>query len=118
MVQGSAYLDNRGTRETGRTEGWLGGGVNDGLGLGERIEGLVFTVPDQPEELVYGFPTTREELKKRNMPTLTGNSPRALFAAMVRGESWTEGRFIHLFREGTLEICSAEEARAYWKRAR
>jgi hemolysin activation/secretion protein len=53
-VQGSAYLDNRGTRSVGRVQGWLGGGFNDGLGLGERIEGLVFTVPDRPEELVYG----------------------------------------------------------------
>ena len=53
-IQGAANLDNRGTRAVGRTEGWLGAGVNDGLGLGERFEGLVFTVPFQPDELVYG----------------------------------------------------------------
>jgi HEAT repeat protein len=60
----------------------------------------------------------REELKKRNMPHLAGSSVRELSMAMVRGETWTEGRLIHLFREGTLELCSSEEARAYWKTAR
>lgn len=50
---GTAYLDNRGVRSSGRWQSWLSGAENDRLGLGERVEIGLFTVPDAPDELRY-----------------------------------------------------------------
>ncbi|MEQ8604755.1 MAG: POTRA domain-containing protein [Marivibrio sp.] len=49
-----AYADNRGDREVGPMLAWFGVGANDAFGAGERIEGGVYTVPDDPQELLYG----------------------------------------------------------------
>lgn len=49
----TAYLDNRGTPSVGRLQSWISGGLNSQLGMGERIQVGVFTVPNQPEELLY-----------------------------------------------------------------
>lgn len=48
------YADNRGDREVGPMLAWFGVGANDALGAGERIEGGVYTVPNDPQELLYG----------------------------------------------------------------
>jgi len=52
-VDGTAYADNRGTPSVGRLQSWLSGGTNSVLGLGERLQAGIFTVPNQPEELLY-----------------------------------------------------------------
>ncbi len=64
-VDGSAYMDNRGTRAVGRLETWLSGGMNSVLGLGERVQVGLFTVPNQPKELIY-FDVTYEQPIDRN----------------------------------------------------
>ncbi len=53
-VDAFARLDNRGTPEVGRLQGWLGASVNSLLGFGERIGATFITVPSEPEELLYG----------------------------------------------------------------
>ena len=53
VVDGTAYTDNRGTPSVGRLQAWLSGGTNSVLGLGERLQAGIFTVPHQPEELLY-----------------------------------------------------------------
>jgi len=53
LIDGLAYLNNRGTPSAGRLQGWVSAGLNSGLGLRERIQLGFFTVPTQPEELLY-----------------------------------------------------------------
>ncbi len=53
-VSGSANLDNRGTPEVGRLQGWTSVAFNSVLGLGEKVQVSFATVPDETEELVYG----------------------------------------------------------------
>lgn len=53
-VDAFARLDNRGTPEVGRLQGWIGASVNSLLGFGERIGATFITVPSEPEELLYG----------------------------------------------------------------
>lgn len=53
-VDAFARLDNRGTPEVGRLQGWVGVSVNSLLGFGERIGATFITVPSEPEELLYG----------------------------------------------------------------
>ncbi len=52
-VDATVYLDNRGTRAVGRLQTWLSTGMNSVLGLGERLQVGLFTVPNQPKELIY-----------------------------------------------------------------
>lgn len=52
-VDGTVYLDNRGTPSSGRLQTWLSAGVNGAFGLGERFQVGLFTIPDEPKELVY-----------------------------------------------------------------
>ncbi len=52
-AEGYAYLDNRGTPAIGRLQTWLSGNLNSPLGLRDRFQLGVFTVPNQPRELVY-----------------------------------------------------------------
>lgn len=54
MAEGAAYLDNRGTPEVGRLQASLSGAVNSVAGLGEQLQFAFATVPDDPQELVYG----------------------------------------------------------------
>jgi hemolysin activation/secretion protein len=53
-VQAFARLDNRGTPDVGRLQGWLGAGLNGVLGFGESIYANFVTVPDEPRELLHG----------------------------------------------------------------
>lgn len=53
-AEGLANLDNRGTPEVGRLQAFLSGSANSLAGLGERLQVGVATVPDEPEELLYG----------------------------------------------------------------
>lgn len=48
------YLDNRGTPAVGRLQGYASLGANSAFSLAERLQLGFFTVPDQPEELLYG----------------------------------------------------------------
>ena len=52
-VDATAFLDNRGTPAVGRLQTWLSSGLNSLFGMGERIEVGFFTVPNQPQELIY-----------------------------------------------------------------
>ncbi len=54
IVSGNANLDNRGTPEVGRLQGWTSLALNSVLGLGEKAQVSFATVPNQMEELVYG----------------------------------------------------------------
>ena len=52
----SAYtrLDNRGTPDVGRLQGWVGLGLNGVLGFGKSLNATFITVPNQPKELLHG----------------------------------------------------------------
>jgi hemolysin activation/secretion protein len=52
-IDGTAYLDNRGTPNAGRLQLWTAAGLNSALGQGERLQLALFTVPGRPRELVY-----------------------------------------------------------------
>lgn len=52
-VEGNLYLDNRGTPENGREQTWLSAAENGQLGFGERLQLGLFTIPDEPQELLY-----------------------------------------------------------------
>ncbi|MGF1609807.1 MAG: ShlB/FhaC/HecB family hemolysin secretion/activation protein [Kiloniellales bacterium] len=52
-VDGTVYLDNRGTPAVGRLQSWASLAGNDLLGLGERLQLGHFSVPNQPSELQY-----------------------------------------------------------------
>jgi hemolysin activation/secretion protein len=56
-IDASALLDNRGTPEVGRLQGFLAGSVNSVLGMGESLQASFVTVPDDPHELLYGSAT-------------------------------------------------------------
>lgn len=64
-VDATAYLDNRGTRSVGRLQTWLSAGMNTPFGLGERVQVGLFTVPNQPKELIY-LDVTYEQPIDRN----------------------------------------------------
>lgn len=51
---GSLYVDNRGTPAVGRLQGYSSLGANSTFSLAERIQLGFFTVPNQPQELLYG----------------------------------------------------------------
>lgn len=53
-VEASARLDNRGTPEVGRLQGYLSGALNGLHGAGDSIHANFVTVPNQPKELLYG----------------------------------------------------------------
>ena len=53
LIDGQAYLNNRGEPSAGRLQSWLSAGLNSGLGLRERFQVGFFTVPTEPEELLY-----------------------------------------------------------------
>ena len=53
-ADGAFFFNNWGTDAVGPLQLWLSGGVNAGVGRGGRLQGGVFTVPNQPAELLYG----------------------------------------------------------------
>lgn len=53
-ADGSFFFNNWGTDAVGPLQAWLSGGLNSTLGLGERLQAGIFTVPNQPNELLYG----------------------------------------------------------------
>lgn len=53
-ADGSFFFNNWGTDAVGPLQTWLSGGVNSPLGWGERLHAGFFTVPNQPNELLYG----------------------------------------------------------------
>ena len=52
-VAAFAGLDNRGTRPVGRLQSYVGVDLNSVFGLLERTRAVFFTVPDEPNELLY-----------------------------------------------------------------
>ncbi|MEQ9519142.1 MAG: ShlB/FhaC/HecB family hemolysin secretion/activation protein [Parvibaculum sp.] len=52
--QSSAYLDNRGSRSVGPLQLGLTTTANNLWGTGEALTASAYTVPDQPQELLYG----------------------------------------------------------------
>ncbi len=61
-LDGTVYLDNRGTPEVGRLQGYLAAGANSLLGGGERFQLGFFTVPDEPRELLFADVTVQQPL--------------------------------------------------------
>lgn len=53
-LDATLYFDNRGTPAVGRLQSYGSVGANAAFGLAERLQLGVFTVPNQPEELLYG----------------------------------------------------------------
>lgn len=53
-LDATLYFDNRGTPAVGRLQSYASVGSNAAFGLAERIQLGFFTVPNQPEELLYG----------------------------------------------------------------
>lgn len=53
VLDGYGYLNNRGTPSVGRLQSWVSAGVNSVFGLRERFEVGFFTIPHQPQELLY-----------------------------------------------------------------
>jgi len=53
-IDAYARLDNRGTPDVGRLQGWVGAGLNGVLGYGESLYATFITVPDEPKELLLG----------------------------------------------------------------
>lgn len=53
-ADGSFFFNNWGSDAVGPLQTWLAGGLNSPLGWGERLQAGVFTVPNQPRELLYG----------------------------------------------------------------
>lgn len=53
-ADGSFFFNNWGTNAVGPLQTWLSGGLNSTMGFGERLQAGFFTVPNQPQELLYG----------------------------------------------------------------
>lgn len=47
------YVDNRGSPSSGRWQSWTAAGVNGVFDAGDRLQIGLFTIPDEPEELVF-----------------------------------------------------------------
>ncbi|MBT4908343.1 MAG: ShlB/FhaC/HecB family hemolysin secretion/activation protein, partial [Rhodospirillaceae bacterium] len=89
-VDGTAYADNRGTPSVGRLQSWLSGGTNSLLGLGERLQAGLFTVPNQPEELLYKEVSYLQPLGSAGTEALVSASHSAIDAGSSSGELNTE----------------------------
>lgn len=61
-VEGYAGLDNRGTPDVGRLQGYVTVDLNSLFGLLERTRLTFYTIPDTPEELLY-FAIRHEQSK-------------------------------------------------------
>lgn len=89
-VDGTAYADNRGTPSVGRLQSWLSAGTNSMLGLGERFQAGLFTVPNQPEELLYKEVSYLQPLGRAGTEALVSASHSAIDAGSSSGELNTE----------------------------
>lgn len=89
-VDGTAYADNRGTPSVGRLQSWLSGGTNSLLGLGERLQAGLFTVPNQPEELLYKEISYLQPLGSAGTEALLSASHSVIDAGSSSGELNTE----------------------------
>ena len=89
-VDGTAYADNRGTPSVGRLQSWLSGGTNSLLGLGERLQAGLFTVPNQPEELLYKEISYLQPLGSGGTEALLSASHSVIDAGSSSGELNTE----------------------------
>lgn len=84
-MDGTAYADNRGTPSVGRLQSWLSGGTNSILGLGERLQAGLFTVPNQPEELLYKEVSYLQPLGSAGTEALLSASHSAIDAGSSSG---------------------------------
>lgn len=89
-VDGTAYSDNRGTPSVGRLQAWLSGGTNSVLGHGERLQAGIFTVPHQPEELLYKEISYLQPLGSAGTEALLSASHSAIDSGSSSGELNTE----------------------------
>lgn len=85
-VDGTVYADNRGTPSVGRLQSWVSGGTNSVLGLGERLQAGIFTVPNQPEELLYKEVSYLQPLGSAGTEALLSASHSAIDAGSSSGE--------------------------------
>ncbi|MCE2510459.1 MAG: ShlB/FhaC/HecB family hemolysin secretion/activation protein [Alphaproteobacteria bacterium] len=69
-VEGYAGLDNRGTPDVGRLQGYVAVDFNSLFGLLERTRLTFYTVPDSPDELLY-FEGQHEQVLNAAGTTLT-----------------------------------------------
>lgn len=89
-VDGTVYADNRGTPSVGRLQSWLSGGTNSLLGMGERLQAGLFTVPHQPEELLYKKISYLQPLGSGGTEALLSASHSVIDAGSSSGELNTE----------------------------
>ncbi|MDA0784706.1 MAG: BamA/TamA family outer membrane protein [Proteobacteria bacterium] len=89
-VDGTAYVDNRGTPSVGRLQSWLSGGANSLFGQGERLQAGLFTVPNQPEELLYKEVSYLQPLGSAGTEALLSASHSVIDAGSSSGELNTE----------------------------
>lgn len=89
-VDGTAYVDNRGTPSVGRLQSWLSGGTNSLLGQGERLQAGLFAVPNQPEELLYKEVSYLQPLGSAGTEALLSASHSVIDAGSSSGELNTE----------------------------
>ncbi len=52
--EGSLFIDNRGTAEAGEIQSYLRGAANSVLWTGDQLSAGVFTIPGEPQELIFG----------------------------------------------------------------
>jgi hemolysin activation/secretion protein len=99
-IDATLYADNRGTPAVGRSQLWLSSGVNQILGIGERIQAGFFTVPAQPQELQYGELRYSQPLGGSGLQaTLTGS-----YSAVDGGSNQAASETESDTRRGVLQI--------------
>lgn len=95
-VDGTAYLDNRGTPAVGRPQSWTAAGANSVFGKGERLQLGLFTVPTQPRELIYLEGEYRQPLGTDGTEAAISLSHSAIDAGSDLGELDTESESVRL----------------------
>ncbi len=92
------YLDNRGTPSSGRLQTWLSGSANGILTTGDQLRLGFFTVPDAPQELLYGSARWTQPLGRWGTTAELALSASKVNAGDYLADSDTESksRRIHL----------------------
>jgi hemolysin activation/secretion protein len=99
-IDAVVYMDNRGTPAVGRSQIWAASGVNQLLGVGERILAGLFTVPTQPQELRYGELRYAQPIGGNGLQVTTSGSISFVDGGSNQALSDTESKT----QRGTLQI--------------
>ena len=104
VAEGAANLDNRGTPEVGRLQGWLSGAANSVAGWGEQVQAVFVTVPDEPEELIYGQVAYEQPVGTGGVVLGGRLSASQINAGGDLAREDTEGRTLSIAGEGRYPI--------------